>query len=108
MVSCAMSGDEVLDFAQRLGRQYLEDLADRRVGGGNPQGLRRRLGDDGEDPIKVLEELASDAEPGIVASAGPRYFGFVTGGALPVAVGADWLVSTWDQMSGMYISSPAA
>jgi glutamate/tyrosine decarboxylase-like PLP-dependent enzyme len=102
-----MTPDDVLEVAQRLARSYLDGVAHRHVGGAEPTGLRRSLTDVGEDPITVLQELVADADPGIVASAGPRYFGFVVGGSLPISVGADWLVSAWDQMSGMYSSSPA-
>src|SRR5580765_5345849 len=48
------------------------------------------------------------AEPGLVAHTGPRYFGFVIGGSLPVAMAADWLTSAWDQNAGLYATSPAA
>jgi glutamate/tyrosine decarboxylase-like PLP-dependent enzyme len=104
-----MTDEMVLERAQLLARQFLNGLGERPVGAASePVSLRRALTDEGEDPIAVLEDLASDADPGLVASAGPRYFGFVVGGALPVAVGADWLVSAWDQNCGMNALSPAA
>jgi glutamate/tyrosine decarboxylase-like PLP-dependent enzyme len=51
--------------------------------------------------------LAREGDRGIVATAGPRYFGFVVGGSLPVAVAADWLTAAWDQNAGLYVLSPA-
>jgi glutamate/tyrosine decarboxylase-like PLP-dependent enzyme len=56
----------------------------------------------------VLERLVTAADPGLVASPGPRYFGFVVGGALPVTVAADWVVSAWDQNAAAQVMSPAA
>jgi len=60
------------------------------------------------DPAAVLDALARAAEPGLVTTTGPRYFGFVTGGALPATVAAEWLAAVWDQPASLYVMSPAA
>jgi len=62
----------------------------------------------GEAAGEVVDHLASIADPGLIASAGPRYFGFVIGGSLPAALAADWLTSAWDQNAGLYAIGPSA
>jgi glutamate/tyrosine decarboxylase-like PLP-dependent enzyme len=74
--------------------------------------LRARLGgplpEQGVDPLDVIDLLAEAGRGGTVASQCSRYFGFVTGGSLPVATAADWLVSTWDQNAQLFVMSPIA
>ncbi|WFE40283.1 pyridoxal-dependent decarboxylase [Micromonospora sp. WMMD998] len=59
-------------------------------------------------PEQVLAELVAAAGPGLVATAGPRYFGFVVGGASPAATAADMLAAGWDQIAFNAVTSPAA
>ena len=96
-----------------LALNYLDSLESRPVAAhaGREQllaGLGGPLADDGRDPLEVIEDLAAAADPGLVASAGPRYFGFVIGGSLPAALAADWLTSAWDQNAGLFAAGPAA
>ncbi len=60
------------------------------------------------DPVAVLKLLDEVGAPATVASTGGRYFGFVTGGALPATVAANWLAGAWDQNSFSLASSPLA
>ena len=95
-----------------LSLSYLSSLPDRHVGAranaaAIADRLRVPLPADGEDPLAVVERLARDLDPGLVASAGPRYFGFVVGGALPASLAADWLTAAWDQNASLHALSPA-
>ena len=96
----------------QLAADYLDRLPDRPVGVGvSPAELAARLAmelpDAGQDALGILERQAAAIDPGIIASAGPRYFGHVIGGAHPAALALDWMTATWDQNAVLYATSPA-
>src|SRR5215212_2759356 len=108
-----MTDRTLLARADELAADHLDSVAERHAGAvAGAAELRDALGgglpDDGVPADRVIEELARDAAPGLVASPGPRYFGFVTGGAVPAALAADWLAAAWDQNAFSAVSSPAA
>jgi glutamate/tyrosine decarboxylase-like PLP-dependent enzyme len=103
----------LLRDACERGVAYLETVADRPVAPARKavEGLlelgfplpERGLG--GRQALGLLDEIGS---PATVASNGPRYFGFVTGGALPAAQAAAWLSAAWDQNAALGVMSPVA
>jgi glutamate/tyrosine decarboxylase-like PLP-dependent enzyme len=105
--------ENLLELARGHAARYLGAIAERHVA---PQMSREELlaaldgalPEAGDDPKTVIDALASAGERGTMATAGPRFFGFVIGGALPVTLAADWLVSAWDQNAGLYAASPVA
>jgi glutamate/tyrosine decarboxylase-like PLP-dependent enzyme len=103
--------DLLNDAAQRASR-YLESLDTRSVAP-EAQALaalarfNRAFPEHTTSAESVLAELDEIGSPATMASAGGRFFGFVTGGALPAAVAANWLAATWDQNAGLVVSSPS-
>ncbi len=105
--------EPLLRRTAELAQQFLAGVGERAVAPSiDTAALRATLGgplpERGEDPRMIVEALANAADPGLVASPGPRYFGFVIGGSLPAALAADWLTSAWDQNACFHVMSPAA
>jgi glutamate/tyrosine decarboxylase-like PLP-dependent enzyme len=71
-------------------------------------GFDTALPADPSPPKAVLDDLMQAADPGITATVGPRYFGFVIGGALESATAADMLALGWDQPAFNATLSPAS
>jgi glutamate/tyrosine decarboxylase-like PLP-dependent enzyme len=99
------TADRVVDYRGSLAERRVAPVADL-------ERLRAELGGplpaEGADAAAVLDELAAAVEPALMSSAGPRFFGFVVGGSLDAAVGADILTTGWDQLAFNGASSPAA
>ncbi|MHA1565553.1 MAG: pyridoxal phosphate-dependent decarboxylase family protein, partial [Alphaproteobacteria bacterium] len=105
--------DGVLRRALAISTDYIAGLPDRPVGTAvSPEAmaiaLDEPLSEDGCEPEAAIADWFARAEVGIVASPGPRFFGFVNGGSTPAALAGDWLASALDQNAGLWISSPAA
>lgn len=107
------------DYSRALARTvhhstaWLHSLADRPVG---PSRTAHDLGAAFGGPLprqgmpaeEVIDFLARNAEPGLMAMPSGRFFGWVIGGTLPAALASDWLVSAWDQNACFRYATPAA
>ena len=104
--------DSLLRTAERVAH-YREGVGERPVAPAiDADRLREKVGGplpaQGAEPHAVIRQLADAVEPALTASVGPRYFGFVVGGALDSATCADILATGWDQMAFNRVSSPVA
>jgi glutamate/tyrosine decarboxylase-like PLP-dependent enzyme len=104
---------ELFELTAAIAADFYETLPDRPV---YPRAtvaelhaaLSAPLPEHGLPARAVIAELAAAADPGLVAEASGRYFGFVIGGAVPASIAADWLTSTWDQNAGIFAGGPSA
>ena len=101
----------VLRAAAQYGIAYLEGLDERSVAPSSGALARlaeldRPLNDAPTPPEDVIRQLDEIGSPATIASAGGRFFGFVIGGSLPVALAANWLAGAWDQNSGLVVIAP--
>jgi len=103
---------QLLDDARDRALRYLDQLDTRRVAP-SPEAVAALAALDAPlparagDPSGTLRRLDELGSPATMAMAGPRFFGFVIGGALPVTLAAQWLASAWDQNSAMHRVTPA-
>ena len=104
---------DTLNDASRRAIAYLGNLDSRSVAP-TPQAVENLKSFDEplpprpSDPAETLRLLDEIGSPATTAMAGQRFFGFVIGGSLPVALGANWLAGAWDQNSALFRATPSA
>ena len=102
---------EILNDSAQRAQAYLETINERKVAP-DPAAIEKLmeldqpLGNGPTDAHEVLAMLDDYVSPATLATTGPRFFGFVIGGAYPVTVGANWLAAAWDQNTGLYEPTP--
>lgn len=100
-----------LNRAHALATEWLDSVPTRPVRPAltaDELGFGGPLPDGPTDPTAVIDELAAKAEPGLMAIPSGKFYGWVMGGTLPAALAADWLVSAWDQNTGLRYATPAS
>jgi len=106
------SFEGLLKFALDASAEYVQGLDQRRVVPDQAQldslqDLWEELPKEPTEPELTLSVLKEKVASATVATTGGRYFGFVVGGALPVAVAANWMATAWDQNAGSWVLAPS-
>ncbi|HEX9655948.1 MAG TPA: aminotransferase class V-fold PLP-dependent enzyme [Bacteroidota bacterium] len=103
--------NQLLESAKSRSIRFLKEIQTRHVGHtpAGREGLKEfdePMPPKGTDPENVLQILDKVGTPATMGIAGPRFFGFVIGGSLPITLAANWLAGAWDQNSGLYEITP--
>ncbi|RQO79666.1 aspartate aminotransferase family protein [Pedobacter sp. KBW01] len=89
--------DSILTEVKQQGMAYLNQIHGRTTASNAVVELINSLNEEGLGTVGALKQFNERFEPIIVASSGPRYWGFVTGGTTPAAIAGDWLATVYDQ-----------
>jgi len=101
----------IFEKAQQFAKQYLESVFNRNVyptekALSNLDKFDESMPQDSTNANDVLDFLNEYGSPATVTTTGARYFGFVSGGAIPVSLAAKVISTFWDQAPAMHVLSP--
>lgn len=104
---------KVLELAKARAFKFLDDASEARAFPTADEletalSLREPMPQNGANASDVIELMHERAAGASVNAVGGRYFGFVTGSVLPVALAARWLADSWDQNAPLFVTSPIA
>lgn len=108
-----MASKEMFELAKEFAYEYQEGIAKRNVYP-SQEAIDHLKFFEEELPVSnasaesIINLLAQYGSPATVAQTGGRYFGFVNGGVIPVALAVKWLTDFWDQNTGMQVISPVS
>ncbi|RUT71042.1 aspartate aminotransferase family protein [Flavobacterium cupreum] len=89
--------ENILEKTKEQGIGFLNNLENIPTSNKNTVDPTRDLNELGLGSIEALREFNERMAPLMVASSGPRYLGFVTGGSTPASIVGDWLAAVYDQ-----------
>ncbi|WP_316824261.1 pyridoxal phosphate-dependent decarboxylase family protein [Pedobacter miscanthi] len=89
--------DAILTAVKQQGVDYLNHIHERSTVNSGEVEIIGDLSEQGTGTVEALKQFNQRFEPIMVASSGPRYWGFVTGGTTPAAIAGDWLSTIYDQ-----------
>lgn len=109
----ADSTDRLLEDAAARARAYVRSI-DARAVAPSAEAMAaldrfiEPLPDGPTDPQATLQMLDEVGGPATMATSGPRYYGFVNGATLPIALATSWITDAWDQNAALPVMSPVA
>ncbi|MEO6902233.1 MAG: pyridoxal-dependent decarboxylase [Bacteroidia bacterium] len=87
----------LLEQVKKQGNDYLKNINGRPTSTKLLVSEEESLNNEGLGGAKTLKLFNERFEPIMVASSGPRFWGYVTGGTTPAAIMGDWLATVYDQ-----------
>ena len=89
--------NNILEEAKKRCIDFLDNIENIPTSNKESIDVNKQLNELGLGSLGALEEFNQRLAPLMVASSGPRYWGFVTGGSTPASIVGDWLASVYDQ-----------
>lgn len=104
---------ELLEKAKNYAYKYIDNLEDLKVYPDEEAISRLEIFDEplpasSSSPLDIIDLLNKFGSKSTIAQSGGKYFGFVNGGIIPVALASKWISDAWDQNSALFVMSPIA